>query len=53
MAKEKVQTPAGMAGLVQYYDEDRSLVKLKPEVIVGIGIGLIVLEIFLYLTIVI
>ncbi len=49
MAKEKMQAPSGMAGLVRYYDEDKSLVKLKPEHVIGICAGLVVLEILLYM----
>jgi preprotein translocase subunit Sec61beta len=39
------QAPQGMAGLVRYYDEDKSLLKLTPkQVIIMCGV-LIVLEI--------
>ncbi len=48
MAKEKMQAPSGMAGLVRYYEEDKSLVKMKPEHVIGICAGLIILEILLY-----
>jgi len=46
--KQKVQAPQGMAGLVRYYDEDNSLIRLKPEHVVGLCAGLVVLEILLY-----
>lgn len=44
---ERVAAPAGMAGLVRY-DEEESLIKLKPEHVVAICAGLIALEIILF-----
>lgn len=49
MAKQQQQAPQGMAGLVRYYDEDKSLVKLKPEHVVAICAGLTIMEILLYM----
>ena len=49
MAKEKMQAPSGMAGLVRYYDEDKSLVKLKPEHVIGVCAGLVILELLLHM----
>ncbi len=49
MAKEKMQAPSGMAGLVRYYDEDKSLVKMKPEHVIALCASLVVLEILLYM----
>ena len=46
MAKQQQQAPQGMAGLVRYYDEDKSLVKLKPEHVIAICSGLVVFEIW-------
>ena len=48
MAKEKIQAPSGMAGLVRYYDEEKSAIQLKPEHVIGICVGLILLEVILY-----
>lgn len=48
MSKQQQQAPQGMAGLVRYYEEDKSLVKLKPEHVVGICAGLVILEILLH-----
>lgn len=45
---DQQQAPSGMAGLVRYYDDDKSLVKLKPEHVIGIAIGMVILEIFLF-----
>ena len=48
MAKqERMQAPSGMAGLVRYFDEDQSILKLKPEHVMGICIGLVVIEVLM------
>ncbi|MBU5575214.1 MAG: preprotein translocase subunit Sec61beta [Candidatus Aenigmatarchaeota archaeon] len=47
--KLKIQTPASMGGLVRYYEEDKSLIKLKPEHVVLICTGFAALEIILTL----
>lgn len=47
MAERKLQAPAGMAGLVRYYDQDKSMVKLKPEHVVGIATFIIIFELLL------
>lgn len=47
--KQRVQAPSGMAGLVRYYEEDKSLIKLKPIHVVEVCIGLVVLEAFLFI----
>jgi len=49
MAKEQMSAPSGMAGLVRYFDEDASIIKLKPKHVVEICIGLIAMEAALYL----
>jgi len=45
--KEESQAPQGMAGLVRYYDDDKALIKLKPEHVLAVCVGFIVLEIVL------
>ena len=47
--KQKLRAPTGMAGLVKYEDEGESLIKLKPAHVVGIAVGLIILELILFL----
>ncbi|MFQ6009869.1 MAG: preprotein translocase subunit Sec61beta [Candidatus Aenigmatarchaeota archaeon] len=47
--KQRMQAPSGMAGLVRYYEEEKSLVKLRPEHVVAFCAALVILEIFLYL----
>ena len=49
--KQKLRAPTGVAGLVKYEDEGESLVKLKPIHVVGIAVGLIILEVILFLMI--
>lgn len=49
--KPQMQAPSGMAGLVRYYEEDKSLVKLKPEHVLGIAGIVIVLELILFFSV--
>lgn len=41
--------PAGMAGLVRYYEQEKSMIELKPEHVVWICAGIFVLELALLL----
>ncbi|MCD6477127.1 MAG: preprotein translocase subunit Sec61beta [Candidatus Aenigmarchaeota archaeon] len=47
MAKQRIQQPQGMAGLIRYFDEEKSIIKLKPKHIIEIIVLIIILEIFL------
>ena len=47
--KNKMQMPRSTAGLTMYFDDTKSLIKLKPEYIVGVCVALIVIEILLKL----
>ena len=47
--KAEYSQPQGMAGIVRDYDEDKSIVKLKPEWVVAICTGLFALEVALLL----
>jgi preprotein translocase subunit Sec61beta len=50
MAEKKVmRQPSSIAGLVKYDDDDQSLIKIKPIHVVGICVGLVVLEIIMFL----
>ena len=40
--------PSGMAGLTRYFEEAPEAVRLKPQQVVVMAIGLIALEAFLY-----
>ena len=49
-AKEKASAgPTSMAGLVRYYEQERSLIELKPEHVIWICVGIFVLEVILLL----
>lgn len=41
--------PSGMAGLVRYYEQEHSLIKLKPEHVIYICMGIFVVELVLML----
>ncbi len=46
--KEQIGAPQGMAGLVRYYEEEKSLIKVKPEHVLAVCMGFIVLEIVMF-----
>jgi len=45
--KDQMQAPSGMAGLVRYFDEDQSVIKLKPEQVLGICAAIVMIEVAL------
>jgi preprotein translocase subunit Sec61beta len=47
--QKKLQAPTSMAGLVRYYEEDKSLIKLKPIHVIGVCTALVVIELILFL----
>ncbi len=49
MAKDKQQMPLSTAGLTRYFDESPEAIKIKPEHVVGIIVGIIILELFLHM----
>ena len=49
MAKDNQQMPMSTAGLTRYFDESPEAIKVKPEHVVGIIVGVIVLEFFLHM----
>ena len=46
--KQRMQAPSGMAGLVRYYEEENSLIKLKPQHVIEICVGLMIMEILIF-----
>ena len=50
--KERRYLPLGIGGLIRYAEEEESKIKLKPEqlvyILIGIGISLIVLRFLFY-----
>jgi len=47
MAKEKMTMPQSTAGLVRYFDDYKEAIQISPQTVVGVCVGIIVLEIFL------
>ncbi len=47
MPERRMQAPSPMAGLVNYREEEESLIKLKPEYVVIITSTLIAVEVAL------
>ena len=41
--------PSGMAGLVRYYEDEKSVLKLKPEHVIYICMGIFLLELVMLL----
>ena len=48
MAKDRIQMPSGMGGLVRYFDEYKSNIEFKPGHIILLCIIVIIIMIFLY-----
>jgi preprotein translocase subunit Sec61beta len=42
--------PAASAGLLRFFEEETPGVKVRPEVVVMISIGLVAISLFMYLT---
>jgi len=51
MARKRVILPSGYGGLIRYPEEEKSKIKLKPEHLVWIVVGIIIIEIVLRLII--
>ncbi len=49
MSKDENKMPMSTAGLTRYFDESPEALKLRPEHVAGLIVGLVFLEIFLYL----
>jgi len=48
MAQEKISMPSGMGGLMRYFDEYKSKIRIKPgHIIIMCGIVIIIM-VFLY-----
>jgi preprotein translocase subunit Sec61beta len=42
--------PAASAGLLRFFEEETPGVKIRPEVVVMMSIGLVAVSLFMYLT---
>jgi len=45
--KDKIYMPSSWAGLMRFGEEEKEFIKLKPEYVIYICVGLIVLELIL------
>jgi preprotein translocase subunit Sec61beta len=45
---DRISMPSGIGGIVRYFDEEKSKIRFKPEVIVIASIVLIILMIVLH-----
>ncbi len=48
MAKDKVQMPSGMGGLVRYFDEYKSKIAFKPGHVIIIVVVIVVIVLLLH-----
>ena len=48
MAQERISMPSGMGGLMRYFDEYKSKIKIKPGHIIIMCVVVIAIMIFLY-----
>ncbi len=51
MADDRIQTPTSSAGIMRFYDVSASKIQLDAKVVLGIAIGLVLLEIALKIAI--
>jgi len=49
MAQEKINMPSGMGGLVRYFDDYKSKIEFKPEIVIVAIIVVIIAEILLHI----
>lgn len=49
MAQDKINLPSSGAGITRYFDEFKSKISLKPEVVIVIIALVVVLELILHL----
>ena len=49
MADNKIRMPSSGGGLVQYFEDYKSKIEIKPEYVVGAVIAVILIEILLHL----
>lgn len=45
--KDKIYMPSGFGGLVRFPEEEEEMIKLKPEWVMYIVVGIIILELLL------
>jgi preprotein translocase subunit Sec61beta len=53
MSKERTMMPQSTAGLIRYFEDSESAIKLKPEHVIGGAVAIIAIEIALKFLIVV
>ena len=48
MAQDKISMPSGMGGLMRYFDEYKSKIRIKPGHIIVMCVVVMIIMIFLY-----
>jgi preprotein translocase subunit Sec61beta len=48
--KREAPMPAASAGLLRFFEEETPGVKVRPEVVIMMSIGLVAISLFMYLT---
>jgi len=48
--KREAPMPAASAGLLRFFEEETPGVKIRPEVVVMMSIGLVAVSLFMYMT---
>lgn len=48
MAQDKITMPSGMGGLMRYFDEYKSKIRIKPGHIIVMCVVVMIIMIFLY-----
>ena len=48
MAQDRISMPSGMGGLMRYFDEYKSRIRIKPGHIIIMCVVVIVIMVFLY-----
>ena len=48
--KREAPMPAASAGLLRFFEEETPGIKIRPEVVIMMSIGLVAVSLFMYLT---
>lgn len=45
--KNKAPMPASSAGLLRFFEDETSGIKIRPEIVVGLSVGLVIVSVLL------
>ncbi|HVB12657.1 MAG TPA: preprotein translocase subunit Sec61beta [Nitrososphaerales archaeon] len=45
--KNKAPMPASSAGLLRFFEDETSGIKIRPEIVVGLAVGLVIVSVLL------